>query len=330
MMDADPKIFQSLDLPFPLSRPVMSAPAADSAASPIARLLQAAVPAVFVVLWATGFTGARLGLPYAPPLTLLFLRFAIVVAVVLPISLVTRAPWPRGWRLRGHVAVVGLLMHSAYLGGVYCAIAGGVPSGISALIVGLQPLLTAAVVGPFLGERVTKLQWLGLAIGLAGVALVLLDKLHFDHAQSWGVVLAFGGLLSVTAGTLYQKRFCSHVDLRTGAVIQYSAASLVLLPLALALGWGPVEWTGELIFAMAWLVLVLSLGAVSIFYLLIRKGAASRVTSLFYLTPPVAALLGWIIFGESLGPVALFGMALTACGVALVMRRSVRWRWGRS
>jgi drug/metabolite transporter (DMT)-like permease len=131
-------------------------------------------------------------------------------------------------------------------------------------------------------------------------------------------------LLSVTAATLYQKRFCSHVDLRTGAVIQYSAASLALLPLALALGWGPIQWTGELIFAMVWLVLVLSLGAVSILYLLIRKGSASRVTSLFYLTPPMAALFGWIIFGESLGPIALAGMALTALGVALVMRRPAR------
>jgi len=301
----------------------MNAPSADSAASSTARLLQAAVPAIFVVMWATGFTGARLGLPYAPPITLLFLRFAIVVAVALPVSLATRAPWPRGWRLRGHVAVVGLLMHAAYLGGVYCAIAAGVPSGVSALIVGMQPLLTAAVVGPLLGEKVTPLQWLGLAIGFGGVALVLVDKLHFDRAQSWGAILAFVGLISITAATLYQKRFCSNVDLRTGAVIQYSAASLALLPLALALGWGPIEWNGELIFALAWLVVVLSLGAVSILYLLIRKGAASRVTSLFYLTPPVAALLGWILFDERLGPLALLGMGLTALGVALVMRRSV-------
>ena len=302
----------------------MSAPSASIAASPIARLLQAAVPALFVLMWATGFTGARLGLPYAPPITLLFLRFAIVVAIVLPVSLATRAPWPQGWRLRGHVAVVGLLMHSAYLGGVYCAIKAGVPSGVSALIVGLQPLLTAAVVGPLLGEKVTPLQWLGLAIGLAGVALVLVEKLHFDSAQGWGVVLAFLGLLSITAATLYQKRFCGNVDLRTGAVIQYSAASLALLPLALALGWGPIEWSGDLIFALAWLVVVLSLGAVSILYLLIRKGAASRVTSLFYLTPPVAALLGWVLFDERLGPPALLGMGLAALGVALVMRRSSR------
>jgi drug/metabolite transporter (DMT)-like permease len=304
----------------------MTVSSADSAASPMARLLQTAVPAVFVVMWATGFTGARLGLPYAPPITLLFIRFAIVMAVMLMASLAMGARWPEGWRMRGHVAVVGLLMHSGYLGGVYCAIAAGVPSGISALIVGLQPLLTAAVVGPFLGEKVSPLQWLGLAVGLGGVALVLADKLHFDHAQSWGVILAFGGLLSVTAATLYQKRFCSHIDLRTGAVIQYSAACLVLLPLALLLGWGPVQWTGELIFAMAWLVLVLSLGAVSIFYLLIRKGSASRVTSLFYLTPPMAALFGWILFGERMGPVALAGMGLTALGVALVMRRPGRVR----
>jgi drug/metabolite transporter (DMT)-like permease len=302
----------------------MSARSADSAASSTARLLQAAVPALFVVMWASGFAGARLGLPYAPPITLLFLRFAIVVAVVLPLSLVTRAPWPRSWQQRGHVAVVGLLMHAAYLGGVYWAIAAGVPSGISALIVGMQPLLTAAVVGPLLGEKVSPLQWLGLAIGFGGVALVLVDKLHFDPAQSWGVVFAFIGLLSITAATLYQKRFCGDVDLRTGAVIQYSAASLALLPLALALGWGPIQWSGELIFALAWLVVVLSLGAVSILYLLIRKGAASRVTSLFYLTPPVAALLGWIIFDEWLGPLALLGMALTALGVAMVMRRPAR------
>jgi drug/metabolite transporter (DMT)-like permease len=285
------------------------------------RLLQGAVPAAFVLMWATGFTGARLGLPYAPPLTFLCLRFGTAAILMLPFCLMTRAPWPGSWRMRGHVAMVGLLMHSLYLGGVYSAISAGIPSGVSALIVGLQPLLTAAVVGPLLGEKVSPLQWLGFAIGLVGVALVLGGKLHFDAAQSWGVALAFVGLIGVTSATLYQKRFCSEVDLRTGMFIQYAAASLVLLPLSLLIGWGPVEWTGELFFALAWLILVLSFGAMTIFYLLIRKGAASRVTSLFYLTPPVAALLGWIFFGESLGPLSLFGMALTALGVALVMRR---------
>jgi drug/metabolite transporter (DMT)-like permease len=302
----------------------MSVPSASSAASPTLRLLQGAVPGAFVLMWATGFTGARMGLPYAPPLTLLCIRFGIAAILVLPVCLLSRAPWPGSWRMRGHVAVVGLLMHSLYLGGVYSAIAAGIPSGVSALIVGLQPLLTAAVVGPLLGERVSPLQWLGFAIGLIGVALVLGGKLHFDAAQSWGVVLAFVGLIGVTAGTLYQKRFCGEIDLRTGMFIQYAAASLVLLPLSLLAGWGPVVWSGELIFALAWLILVLSFGAITVFYLLIRKGAASRVTSLFYLTPPVAALLGWMLFGERLGPLSLFGMALTALGVALVMRRSAR------
>ncbi|MFZ5792564.1 MAG: DMT family transporter [Pseudomonadota bacterium] len=299
----------------------MSVPPVAPAAPATARLLQAGAPGLFVVLWATGFAMARLGLPYAPPFTILLLRFIAVVAVILPVSLVTQAPWPRSWRQAAHVAVVGVLLQTAYLGGVYAAIAAGVPSGISALIVGLQPVLTAAVVGPFLGERVSARQWLGLALGFAGVALVLGEKLEFDRAQSWGVLFAVIGLVAITAATLYQKRFCGAVDLRTGAVIQYAAATLSTLPIVAWLGWGQVRWTGEFVLALGWLVLVLSLGAVSILTWLIRHGAASRVTSLFYLVPPVAALMGWVMFDERLAPPALFGMALAAAGVALVMRK---------
>jgi drug/metabolite transporter (DMT)-like permease len=299
----------------------MTVPPAAPAAPATARLLQAGAPGLFVMLWATGFAMARLGLPYAPPFTILLLRFMAVVAVILPVSLVTRAPWPASWRQTAHVALVGVLLQTAYLGGVYAAIAAGVPSGISALIVGLQPVLTATVVGPFLGERVSARQWLGLALGFAGVALVLSEKLDFDRAQSWGVLFAAVGLVAITAATLYQKRFCGAVDLRTGAVIQYVAATLSTLPIVAWLGWGQVRWTGEFLFALGWLVLVLSLGAVSILTWLIRCGAASRVTSLFYLVPPVAALMGWAMFGERLEPPALLGMALAAAGVALVMRK---------
>lgn len=299
----------------------MSAPPVAPAAPVTARLLQTGAPGLFVILWATGFAIAKLGLPYAPPFTILLLRFLAVVAVILPVSLATRAPWPASWRQVGHVAVVGVLLQTAYLGGIYAAIAAGVPSGISALIAGLQPVLTATVVGPFLGERVSGRQWLGLALGFAGVALVLGEKLDFAGAQSWGVLFAVVGLVAITAATLYQKRFCGAVDLRTSAVIQYAAAASTTLPIVALLGWGQVQWTGAFVFALGWLVLVLSLGAVSILTWLIRHGAASRVTSLFYLVPPVAALMGWVMFDERLAPPALLGMALAAAGVALVMRK---------
>ena len=277
-------------------------------------------PGIFVVLWATGFIAGKAGLPFAPPLTFLSLRFAAVTGLMLVVVALVRAPWPRSWTAVAHIAVVGLLMHGAYLGGVFTSLDHGLPAGISALVVGVQPLLTATVVGPFLGERVSARQWLGLALGFAGVAMVLADKLAFDRGTFWAVMLSVLALLGITAGTLYQKRYSAQADLRTGAVIQYAAAGAVTLPLALSLETMRVDWTWEFLAAFAWLSLVLSLGAVSLLYWLIRHGAAAKVASLFYLVPPIAALFAWLLFGETLGPAALAGMAIAAIGVAMVQR----------
>jgi drug/metabolite transporter (DMT)-like permease len=278
------------------------------------------VPAGFVVLWSTGFFIGKLGLAFAPPFTILFLRFALAALLMAAAALPLRSAWPRRPRQAVHLAVVGVLLQTVYLGGCYAAMAAGLPAGITALIVGLQPILIATVVGPLLGERVGPKHWLGLALGFLGVALVLWDKLDIAGLESWGVVFALGGLLGITAATLYQKRFCGAVDLITGTAIQYAAAALTTLPIVLVLGWGPVRWTGSFIFSMAWLTLALSIGAVTLLLWLIRRGAASKVASLFYLTPPAAALGSYLLLGETLAAPALLGMALTAVGVALVNR----------
>ncbi len=280
-----------------------------------------AMPALFVVLWSTGFIGAKLGLPYAEPFTFLTLRFLLVIAALTAVAVVTAAPWPATRTEVAHGAVVGILVHGVYLGGVFAAITRGVPPAVAALIVGLQPLLTAAAAGPFLGERVAGRQWLGLAIGLAGVGLVVWEKLSFRPEHLVGAAFAVAALVGITIGTLYQKRHVSGMDLRTGAVVQFGAAALVMLPTALAFESMEIVWTGAFVFALGWLVVVLSLGAIPLLYVMIRRGAAAKVASLFYLVPPVTAVFAFLLFGEHLGVPALAGMALTAVGVALVTRR---------
>lgn len=277
----------------------------------------AGTPALFVVLWSTGFIGARLGLPHAGPLTFLSLRYALAAGLLVLVSLAFRAPWPRRWKEVGHFAVAGLLVHGVYLGGVFVGISMGVEAGVSALIVGLQPLLTAALAGVLLGERVNARQWLGLTLGLLGVSLVLAGKVSQTAGNMLGSVACVAALFGITAGTLYQKRYCQGMDLRTGSVVQFVAVGLATAPFAFWLEDMHVQWTGEFMFALLWLILVLSLGAVSLLYVLIRRGAASQVASLFFLVPPCTALIAWPLFGEKLGLVALAGMALTAVAVAL-------------
>lgn len=291
---------------------------------PAVLLQEVGVPALFVVLWSTGFIGARLGLPHAGPLTFLSLRYALAAALLALVALAMRAPWPRRPIEIGHYAAAGLLVHGVYLGGVFLGISLGVEAGVSALIVGLQPLLTAALAGAFLGERVAPRQWTGLGLGLLGVALVLARKLGQGPGDALGSLACVAALLGITAGTLYQKRFCAGMDLRTGGAVQFAAAGLATAPLAPLFENTRVDWTGEFVFALLWLVLVLSLGAVSLLYVLIRRGAASRVASLFFLVPPCTALIAWPLFGETLGPAALVGMALTAAGVVLASREAAR------
>lgn len=279
----------------------------------------AAAPGVFVLLWSTGFIGAKLGLPYAEPLTFLLLRFVAAAALILPVILLMRASWPGSLREVAHIAVAGLLIHAAYLSGVYVSIAQGTPAGVVALITSLQPLLTAIAAGPLLGEKVDRRQWLGLWLGLIGVALVVADKLTPSGIGSAG--FAVFALVSLSAGTVYQKRFCENMDLRSGSFIQFMATMLLLLLLAPLFESMRIEWSGEFIFAFAWLVVVLSLGAVSLLLLMIRKGKAAKVASLFYLVPPVTALIAFAVFDEKLGLVAMVGMLISVIGVALVTLR---------
>jgi drug/metabolite transporter (DMT)-like permease len=290
-----------------------------AASGPAALLQQIGVPALFVVLWSTGFIGAKLGLPYAAPLTFLALRFWLAAGLLVLLALATRAPWPRKAEMR-HYAVAGLLVHALYLGGVFVGISLGVEAGVSAMIVSVQPLLVAAFAGLALGERVTPRQWTGLALGLLGVVLILARKLGHGLGDALGVLACIAALLGMTAGTLYQKRHCAGMDLRTGNVVQFAASGLATGLLALLFEDNRIVWSGEFVFALLWLVLVLSLGAISLLYVLIRRGAASRVSGLFFLVPPCTALIAWPLFGETLGPMALLGMALTVAGVAMATR----------
>jgi drug/metabolite transporter (DMT)-like permease len=277
-------------------------------------------PALFVFLWSTGFIGAKLGLPYAGPLTILAIRFALAAALLGLVSLAVRAPWPHRPMELVHYATAGLLVHAVYLGGAFVGMSLGVEAGVTALIASLQPLLVAVLSRFTLGERVAWHQWLGLVIGLLGVVLILARKLDQGLGSTTGALACVIGLFGITAGTLYQKRHCAGMDLRTGNVVQYAAAGAVTGLLALLVEDNRVTWAPELIFALAWLVLVLSLGAIPLFYLLIRRGAAARVSSLFFLVPPTTALIAWPLLGESLGPPELAGMALTVTGVMLASR----------
>ncbi len=277
-----------------------------------------AMPVLFVLLWSTGFIGAKFGLPYAPPLKFLLWRFVFVISLMGAIALATRAAWPRGVQWL-HVAVAGILLQAGYLGGVFAAIGLGMTAGLSALIVSLQPILTAFA-GPLVGERVSRRQWLGLVLGLGGVVMVVWNKLALGVIAPDALALTVLALVSITAGTLYQKRYCGAQDLRTQSVVQFVAAGLVLLPLSLAFESRPVVWSGEFIFAIGWLVVVLSLGAISLLLVLIRRGAATSVSSLMYLVPAVTAVMAWLMFGETLSLLALVGMAVAVAGVALVVR----------
>lgn len=280
----------------------------------------ALAPLVFVAMWSTGHIGTRLGIPYAEPFTFLGWRLLGATALMIAIAVATGAPWPRRPRDAAHIVVAGLLIHGIYLGGVFSAIALGMTTGVLAVITGLQPLLVAAAVGPWLGERVTVRQWAGLVLGFAGVTLVLWEKMSFGGLGVAGVVAAVACLISISAGTLYQKRFCPDLDLRSGTAIQLAASALSIAVLARVFETRAVATSAEFLFAVGWLILVLSVGAYNLLYYLLRRGAAAKVSSLFYLTPPTTAVMGYALFGEVLGATALAGMAVAVLGVALASR----------
>jgi drug/metabolite transporter (DMT)-like permease len=275
-------------------------------------------PALFVVLWSTGFIGAKLGLPYVEPFTFLELRFLCVLALLLPLCWLTKAPWPSGRRVM-QMAVSGGLIQAGYLGGVFASLHHGMPAGVSALVTGMQPVLTAVLGGWLLRETVTPRQWLGLILGLAGVLLVVGDRIVVEQLGALSVALSVFALLSITFGTLWQKRHGAGVDLRTGAAIQFMAATVLIAPFTL-LESRAVQWSGELVFALAWLTVVLSLGAIFLLLTLIKRGRATQVSSLFYLVPPTTALIAWPLFGETYSLAAAAGMGLAMLAVWLVMK----------
>jgi drug/metabolite transporter (DMT)-like permease len=276
---------------------------------------------VFVVLWSSAWIAGKIGLPYAGPFTLLLIRSTVAGAVFLLAALASGAPWPARLADYVHLAVAGALMQGLALGCAYLGLQLGVSAGISGLINGLAPLLTALGAVPFLGERIGPKQWLGLGAGLIGVALVVIDRVSLGGANWEGYAATFTALVALACGTLYQKKFCSGMDLRTGSFIQVAVASALVFVPALRFEGLEVEWNWTLVFASAWLSLVNSIGAFTLLYVLLRKGEASRVSALFYLVPPITAIMGFAAFHETLTPAAFAGFAITVGGVYLGTRQ---------
>jgi drug/metabolite transporter (DMT)-like permease len=297
----------------------------DSSAEspPVENWMTRIAPGLFVVLWSTGFIGAKYGLPYAEPFTFLTVRMLAGVALFAAIVIVSRPAWPSR-RLLLHSAVTGLLAQGLYLAGVFVAIHLGLPAGLSALIPGLQPVLTSTIANRWLGERVGLLQWIGLALGAVGVYLVVEGRLEVGGTSPWAWATIVIALIGITLGTLYQKRFCVGVDLRVSMLVQLAAAMLLFVPAAWLFETWRIAWTAEFLFALGWLVLVLSFGANLLLFWLVRQQAATRVASLFYLTPAVTAVMAWALFREHLDWLSIVGIAICAAAVLLVNARGAR------
>lgn len=279
-----------------------------------------AMPAVFVLIWSTGFIVARYGMPHAPPMSFLVMRYALSLLCFLVWISIARVAWPQNRSQWLHLAITGIFMHAGYLGGVWAAVKAGMGSGLAALIVGLQPVLTAIWLS-WTGGKITGRQWAGLLLGFMGLAMVVSRKFgQGGEANTATLIFAVGALVSITVGTLYQKHFVAPCDVRSANSVQLGAAFLVTLPLAL-LESESVRWNVELAGAMAWSVLVLTLGGSSLLYLLIQRGAAASVTSLMYLVPPVTAFIAWLLFGEVITALTIAGTVLTAAGVSMVVAR---------
>lgn len=277
-------------------------------------------PALFVWLWSTGFIGAKYGLPYASPLEFLFYRYLIVALILGLVLLLWRIPLPRKPAVWLHLGLIGLLMHGVYIAGVFIAIDLGTASGIASVIVGVQPLLTAAVAGPLLGERVSARQYLGLALGFVGLTLTVSRSFSQGELPLTGLGCCVLALLAITLGTVLQKKHGAGVDMRVGSFIQFFVSALAFGVLVLLVEQRPIVWDPRFIMVLAWLCLALSLGAISVLWVLIQRGAAARVASLFYLVPPVTAIEGYLLFGEALSLWQLLGIVVTASGVALANR----------
>ena len=279
-------------------------------------------PVLFVLLWSTGYVGAKFGLPYAEPFTFLWLRLLMAMVALLVLALILRERFPDRAQAF-HATIAGLLLHAGYLGGVFFGIKLGVPAGLSAIIVNLQPVLTSSLAARALGEHVAARQWLGLACGFLGVMFAVAEKITgFNQVPALGVIACVVALLSSTIGTVYQKRFGSSTPLITGTLVQYFASSIVFLIIAFAFETRVVQWTTPFVLTLAWFVGPISLGAILLLLWMIRHGSAAHVSSLFYLVPPLTALEAYFLFGERLGWTALAGLALTMIGVALIVGRN--------
>ena len=293
--------------------------------SPAIRLAVAAAPVVFVLMWATGFVVARLSAPHADPLTFLGIRFPIAGVLFALIALALAAPWP-GARQAFHASVAGAFLHGGYLGPVYWAVAHGMPAGVSALIVGLQPLMTAIIASWMVQERISLRHWAGLGVGILGVALVVSPQLELGHGLADGITplttaVNLLGALSISFGTVYQKRFATALNLASGGAWQYVGASLAVLIPALLLEDLRFDGSFQAWFALGWSVIVLSLGAITLLMLMIRLGDVGRVSSLIFLVPGVSALMAYVLFGETLSLIQIAGMAVCAAAVLIVTRK---------
>ena len=277
-------------------------------------------PGLFVLMWSTGFIGTKYALSGAEPLTYLAVRMVLVVALMAAIALIGRARWLTVTEI-GHSIVAGLLVHGVYLGGTAVAIAHSIPAGLSALIPGLQPILTSTLASRFLGERVRPLQWAGLLLGLGGVVLILHNR-RMGGDAGWGWLASGVSLVAITLGTLYQKRFCGGIDWRSGNTVQYLAALALYTAGAFAFETRVVTFTTEFVLAVIWLSVVLSIGSIGLLYWLIRRSAATSVASLFYLVPAVTAVMAYALFDERLDAIAVVGMVACAAAVVLVNRKT--------
>src|ERR1700682_4092037 len=283
------------------------------------KLAARAAPAIFVVLWSTGFIATKYVVRNADPLTYLAIRMALVVVLMAVIAAIARPRWPDRIGI-AHSAVAGILVHGFYLGGTAIAIAHSIPAGLSALIPGLQPILTSTLANRWLGERVTPLQWSGLLLGLIGVVLILHNRPMSGEA-GWGWLASGVSLVSITLGTLYQRRYCGKIDWRAGNLVQFVAVAIFFATGAALFERNVVHWTREFVLSVAWLAIVLSIGSIGLLYWLIRRSAATSVASLFYLVPAVTALMAYVLFGERLDAVAIIGMVACAAAVFLVNRK---------
>lgn len=284
------------------------------------------MPLTFVGIWSTGFIAARLVAPYTDPLTFLSYRFLLSTLVFAVIAVSVGAPWPRSVRAWRHALFAGMLLQGIYLGGTFWAVHHGLPAGITALIVGLQPLLTAVLAFPLLGETVTKQQWLGIALGFGGALLVLEPQIQtgLEHVTLWPLLAAIASMLGITLGTIWQKRTGASADIRTNAAAQFIGGTIITLPVAWLTEAGRFDMVWQSWVGLLWSVFGLSVGAISLLLFMIHRGSVSRVASLFYLVPPVVALLAYLFFEETLNALQITGMAVTAAGVAIASRQSRR------